>query len=446
SDLNFANRTKPCMQYQIKRCSAPCIGYITHHEYIKLVSQAKAFLAGQSSKIIKETATKMENASKNLDFEKAAVFRDRINALRQIHGHKTPAQASNADVIAIKQTGGQSCIHIFFFRGGYSCGNCSFFPSQAKGADENVILEAFVSQFYSRHTPPLEIILNISLPNQELIHKALEQKLENKIKITVPIRGNKKKLVEQVLVNAKEALARRFADKATQKQLMNKVAETFELPFVPSRIEVFDNSHIQGTNAVGCMIAAGQEGFIKSSYRKFNIRNTVGDDYGMMREVFTRRFTKITKDNTPDIVLIDGGRGHLNVVLEVFSELKIKNITAIAISKGRDRNAGKELFHCQNKETFSMPFDDSVLYFLQRLRDEAHRFAIGSHRAKRLKDIYSSPLDNIPRIGAKRKKALLHHFGSARAVSDAGIDDLNAVDGINAKIAKNIYDYFHSSS
>lgn len=459
SDSVFESRTRPCLLYQIKRCSAPCVGYIDEESYAKLIDETIVFLDGKSRKVQSHLSKLMDTASERLDFEQAASYRDRIHALTAIQAHQgiNPKNTEEADVFAAKREGGQVCIQVFFFRAKQNWGNRAYFPRHDKSETLADVLESFLAQFYDNKPPAKLILLNLGLANQHLLADALSIKAERKISIFVPKRGERRDLVNHALVNAREALARRFAESASQRRLLEAVADTFDLDRPPQRIEVYDNSHIQGTNAVGAMIVGGPEGFQKNEYRKFNIRSdaiTPGDDYGMMRQVLTRRFTRLLKETAeanadderpwPDLVIIDGGRGQLGVARDVFAELGVDGVPLVAIAKGPDRNAGRERLHMLNHPSFILEPNSPVLYYLQRLRDEAHRFAIGSHRSRRKKDISASPLDDVPGIGAKRKRALLHHFGSARSVKQAGLADLEAVEGISQSMAKRIYDYFHN--
>ena len=453
-DTVFAARTRPCLLFQIKRCSAPCVGRISREDYDRLVDQARNFLSGHSQEVQREIAAHMEQASANLAFEEAALYRDRIRALARVQARQdiNPQDVDEADVIALHQAGGQCCIQVFFFRSGCNFGNRAFFPSQTQDSAPAEVLAAFLGQFYADKTPPREILLSDALAAEDeaLIAEALAEKAGRKVILAVPRRGDRKKLVEHAYDNARDALGRRMAESSVQLKLLEGIGELFGLDRAPERIEVYDNSHIQGREPVGGMIVAGPDGFNKNEYRKFNIRSTEitpGDDYGMMREVLTRRFRRALQDEGraawPDLVLIDGGAAQLKVAEEVFTELGVEDVTLVAISKGPDRNAGRERFHRPGQASFSLAPNDPLLYFLQRLRDEAHRFAIGSHRARRAKAIGASPLDEIAGVGPGRKKALLHRFGSAREVGEAGIEDLATVPGINRTLAKKIYDHFH---
>lgn len=456
SDSVFSNRTRPCLLYQIKRCSAPCVDRIDEQGYGELVSQARAFLTGESQKIQQGFAKLMQQASDEMDYEAAAGYRDRIRALTRVQAHQgiNLAGVGEADVIAAHQAGGQTCVEVFFFRGGRHFGNRAYYPSHAKDEDEAQVLEAFIGQFYDNKSPPKAVMVSHKLPNQMLIADALSVNAERKVQVTCPSRGDKRALLEHALNNAREALGRRLSESASQRRLLEGLADALDLDGAPERIEVYDNSHISGTKAIGGMIVAGPEGMMKNAYRKFNIKNPEtepGDDYAMMHEVLTRRFSRALKEDPdkklnqwPDLVLVDGGAGQLGVALKVFEELGIDDVTVAAIAKGPDRNAGRERIFLPEKEPISLPPRDPVLYFLQRLRDEAHRFAIGFHRQKRGKTVTQSRLDGVPGIGPKRKKALLHHFGSAASVEQAGLADLEAVEGVSSAMAKKIYDWFHS--
>ncbi|HIJ63532.1 MAG TPA: excinuclease ABC subunit UvrC, partial [Rhodospirillaceae bacterium] len=457
SDSIFDSRSRPCLLYQIKRCSAPCAERIDHGAYEQLVAQARAFLSGHSQDVQRSLAEAMERSAEALDYEEAAVYRDRIRAMARIQAHQdiNPSEVEDADVVALHQAGGQACLQVFFFRAGCNFGNRAFFPAQTQDEPPEAILAAFLGQFYADKPVPREILLSHPLvaEDETLLSEALSQRSGHRVTLSAPKRGDRRRLVGHAYDNAREALGRRMAESSAQRQLLDGLAELFGLLNPPERIEVYDNSHIQGSNAVGAMIVAGAEGFSKNEYRKFNIRSTEltpGDDYGMLREVLERRFRRIQKEDPdrrsagwPDLVLIDGGPGQLQAALEVFAELGIDDVFLAAIAKGPDRNAGHERLHLADRPPFSLPPNDPVLYFLQRLRDEAHRFAIGSHRARRAKAQGTSPLDEVAGIGARRKKALLHHFGSARAVSEAGLADLEAVEGISRTMAKKLYEHFH---
>jgi len=477
TDSVFDARTRPCLLFQIKRCSAPCTGEISKADYAELVSESRDFLQGKSRRTQEHLAEQMEAASTKLDFEGAAIYRDRIRAPTNIQSHQgiNPQSVTDADVFAVAEESGQTCVQVFFFRGGQNWGNRAYFPRHDKDFSRAEVLDAFLAQFYDDRPSPPKIFLSDDVPGKTLLGEALTIRAERRVVVSVPQRGEKRELVEHALRNAKDALGRRQAESATQRKLLGELAEIFGLENPPVRIEVYDNSHIQGTNQVGGMIVAGPEGFLKNQYRKFNIKGTdiePGDDYGMMRQVLTRRFTRLLKESTaaaeqegkpdtpqtqeqalddrrangwPDIILIDGGPGQLSVTVDVMTELGIDDVTIVSIAKGPDRNAGRERFFMPGRDPFSLPDKSPALYFLQRLRDEAHRFAIGSHRARRAKQAKSNPLDNVPGVGASRKRALLHHFGSAKAVSRAGLTDLNAVEGISEKVAKAVYDHFHGT-
>jgi excinuclease ABC subunit C len=455
ADTVFANRTRPCLLFQIKRCSAPCVGRIDEAEYGKLVGQAKAFLAGKASTVQKELAAEMEQAAEALEFEHAAAARDRIRALTFVQGNDVvnPASLTDADVIAAWQTAGQTCVQVFFVRGGRNNGNRAFFPTHTKGEETPEVLAAFIAQFYDDKPPPPVLLINHAVPEQELVAEALALKAGRKVEIAVPQRGEKRAVVEHAETNAREALERKLAESAGQAKLLEGVATLFGMPAPPERIEVYDNSHIMGTNPYGVMIVAGPEGFDKAAYRKFGIRGPVtpGDDFGMMREVLQRRFSRALKEQAegapptdwPDIVLIDGGAGQLSAARSVLDDLGVADVKLIAIAKGPDRDAGREWFHTDGMAPFQLPPRDPVLYFLQRLRDEAHRFAITTHRAGRSKAIRVSELDEIQGIGSARKRALLNHFGSARGVKMAGLADLEAAPGISHETARRVYAHFH---
>ena len=455
SDSVFAGRTRPCLLFQIKRCAAPCVERIGHAEYLALVEGARAFLSGRSQRIQRELAAAMETASEAMEYERAAVLRDRIRALARIQAHQdiNSADLEEADVVALHQAGGGVCVQVFFFRSGVNYGNRAYFPVHAQDAEAAEIMAAFLGQFYADKRPPAEILVNVEPIEAAIIARALSEKAGGKVTVTAPKRGDRAKLMEHAADNAREALGRRMAESGAQRKLLEGLAAAFGLDAAPERVEVYDNSHIQGSDAVGAMIVAGPDGLMKAAYRKFNIKSgdiTPGDDFGMMREVLTRRFKRAQKEDPdqdrglwPDLVLIDGGQGQLNAALSVLADLGIDDVTLVGIAKGPDRNAGRERFFLPGKPPLSLPPRDPVLYFLQRLRDEAHRFAIGTHRAKRSKGLSQSLLDEVPGIGARRKKALLHHFGSARAVAEAGMADLEAVDGISRTMARKIHDHFH---
>ena len=455
SDSIFAARTRPCLQFQIKRCTAPCVGYVDHETYDAVVEEARAFLSGRSAEVQSHFAEEMQAAAKALDFEAAAQYRDRIRALTQVQAHQdiNVEEVGDADVIAAYEDGGTTCIQVFFFRTGQNFGNRTYFPAHAKDQDAGEVLEAFIGQFYAGTRPPKLILVSHMPAEQALVEEALAVRAGHKVTLHAPVRGARRKVIDHAIANAKEALARRMAESASQRKLLEGVGEVFGLEAAPERIEVYDNSHVSGSNPVGAMIVAGPEGLVKKAYRKFNIRGPVepGDDYAMLREVMTRRFSRALREDPdraegswPDLVLIDGGAGQLSGAREALTELGIDDVPLAAISKGPDRNAGREHFHVAGRESFMLAPRDPTLYFLQRLRDEAHRFAIGSHRTRRSGDIVRSELDEVQGIGRARKKALLHHFGSAAAVARAGLADLEAVAGISKGVAKKIYDHFHA--
>ena len=453
SDSIYEARTRPCMLHQIKRCSAPCTGEIELEDYSRLIGDAEDFLTGKSASLRQRLQSQMSDASADLNFEKAAELRDRLHAMSQVSGASgsiNPTTFGEGDVIAIHSEGGQSCVQVFFFRAGQNWGNNSYFPRHTKEDDIADVIDAFIAQFYLNKPIPKNIFVNHTLPNKELLVTGLSERAGRTIKISKPARGEKKMLVARAEKNAQEALARKMAETASQKRLLKELQTAFNLDEMPNRIEVYDNSHIQGTNAVGAFIVAGIEGLRKKEYRTFNIKDVEtepGDDYGMMREVFRRRFSRLMKDDQlewPDIVLIDGGKGQLSVVKGTLDEMgATEKTTLVAIAKGPDRNAGRETFFIPGRAPFTMPPNTPALYYLQRLRDEAHRFAIGKHRAKRKKQMITSPLDGITGIGPGRKKALLAHFGSAKAIKTASVEDLALVEGVSAKLAKQIHDYFN---
>ncbi len=454
SDAVYAARTRPCLLYQIKRCSAPCVGRISETDYQGLVADAKAFLVGREQGVKEELAVAMEAASEALDFEQAALYRDRLRALAHIQSHQDVnlEGMNDADVVAAVAEGGVVCVQVFFFRAGRNYGNRAYFPAHDKAVDSESVLAAFLAQFYDNKPPPPLVLVSHAVPQQSLLQEALSQRAERKVTVSVPQRGAKRSLMQQALTNAREALGRRLAEASSQNRLLTALAERLDLEAPPQRIEVYDNSHIQGSNAYGAMIVAGPEGFTKQAYRQFGIKGKGGgDDYAMMEEVFTRRFTRALKEDPdregktwPDLVMIDGGRGQLQVVQKVLVELGIEDLDLVAVAKGPDRDAGRERLFRPGQEPMLLEPRDPVLYFIQRLRDEAHRFAIGTHRQGRTKSRLTSALDNVPGIGAKRKKALLMHFGSARAVSRAGLADLEAVPGISRSVAQKIHDHFHA--
>ncbi len=455
SDAMFAGRTRPCLLYQIKRCSGPCCGKISEADYARLVRDAEEFLEGRTHGVQEALAREMAEASAALEFERAAALRDRINALTQVQSAQgiNPRSTREADVIALHMEGGQACVQVFFIRAHQNWGNRDFYPRTGAGAEESEVLEAFIGQFYANKAPAPLLILSHPIENADLMEEALSQKAGRRVRLIVPRRGEKAELVENALRNARESLARRMAESASQARLLAGLAEAFGLAAPPGRIEVYDNSHIQGAHPVGAMIVAGPEGFMKSQYRKFNIRGAdiaPGDDFAMMKEVLTRRFRRLMKEDParegggwPDLLLIDGGAGQVSAVAGVLEELGVKGVPIVGVAKGEDRNAGREEFHLPGRPPLALRHNDPVLYFIQRLRDEAHRFAIGTHRARRSKAISATPLDEVPGVGAARKRALLARFGSARAVSRAGVQDLCAVEGISEKLARQIYDFFH---
>jgi excinuclease ABC subunit C len=455
SDSMFESRTRPCLLFQIKRCSAPCVGRVTPEQYADQVADAERFLEGKSTQVQAELAAQMALASEQMEFERAAALRDRIRALTQVQSAQgiNPRGVAEADVIALHMEGGQACVQVFFIRANQSWGNRDFYPRTGSGAEAPEILEAFISQFYDDKDPPRLILLSHPVENEDLVAQLLADRAGRKVELAVPQRGEKAELVENAARNARESLARRMAEGAAQSKLLAGLAEAFDLDAPPRRIEVYDNAHIQGSDAVGGMIVAGAEGFIKGQYRKFNIKGEagkLGDDFGMMKEVLTRRFERLLKedpdrktDGWPDLLLIDGGAGQVSAVGEIMAELGVDDIPFIGVAKGIDRDAGKEEFHRPGEPPFALQRNDPVLYFVQRLRDEAHRWANGAHRAKRAKAVGVTPLDDIPGVGATRKRALLAHFGSAKAVARAGLSDLTAVPGISEAMAQTIHDYFH---
>ncbi len=461
SDSIFASRTRPCLQYQIRRCSGPCCGRVEKAEYDLMVDEVRDFLSGKSRQVQNRLTGRMLRASEALDYEAAATYRDRIKALNQIQAHQgfTTARLADADVIAAHCEAGQTGVQVFFFRAGQNFGNRSYFPSHAQEADPEHLLGAFVGQFYQNKQVPKLILTSHAVEDAELIERALSQHAGHRVRLLCPQRGEKRTLVEHAVRNAREALARRLSESRSQRRLLERLAHTFGLDRSPERIEVYDNSHIAGGHATGAMIVAGREGLVKNAYRKFTIKQaagqdfTPGDDYAMMREVLTRRFNRLLKEDPegersdwPDLVLLDGGQGQLNIGLDVFADLGVRDVAIAAIAKGPDRNAGRERIFRPDTEPLQLDERDPVLYFLQRLRDESHRFAIGSHRSKRSRSIGRSILDSVPGIGRARKRALLHHFGSAQSVEQAGLTDLQQVDGISKTVAQAIYDHFHGDS
>ena len=462
-DSVYEARSRPCMLHQIKRCAAPCVGLIAPEDYEQLVTQATDFLRGKAVDLQKQLAAEMEVASTKMEFEKAAQLRDRIRSLAHVRAGQSinPDGLEEADIFAVALEGGQSCVQVFFIRAGQNWGTRAFYPRHEKDATAEDILAAFLVQFYDTRPAPRLILTNAVPTQADLIGEALELSASHKVEIRTAKRGSKRELVAQATRNAEEALARKLAESASQQRLLKEVAKTFDLAAPPTRIEIYDNSHIQGSNMVGGMVVAGEDGFIKSQYRKFNIKDpniSPGDDYAMMREVMYRRFSRLLKeadetnkpikdlDTYPDLVLIDGGLGQLSAVTETLTKLGLttEDITLVSIAKGVERNAGREQFFRPNKPPFRLPEKAPVLYYLQRLRDEAHRWAIGSHRSKRSADIRKNPLDEIAGIGPTRKKALLHHFGSAKGVAKAKLSDIANVEGIREALAERIYGYFHS--
>ena len=500
SDPFFESRTRPCLLHQIKRCSAPCTNEISFSDYAVLVREANAFLSGRSKAVKDELAAEMEKASLGLDFERAAVYRDRLAALSAIQAHQgvNPRGVEEADVFALHQQGGFTCVEVFFFRTGQNWGNRAYFPKADRSISPGEILAAFLAQFYDDKPCPRLILISHGIEDRALLAEALSTKSGHRIEVTVPQRGEKKDLIGHALANAREALGRKLAETSSQERLLRQLAETFGLPGVPRRIEVYDNSHIQGSNAVGAMVVAGPEGFRKKEYRKFNIRSadlTPGDDFAMMREVLSRRFKRLLAEAPlpslvaaevgpvqpdregrrpgmsapagtplpqgerelqaesdeqdespwPDLVLIDGGQGQLNAAREVLAPLGL-DVPLVAIAKGPDRDAGRETFFIPGRDSFKLPPRDPVLYFVERLRDEAHRFAVGSHRARRMRDLREAGLQEIAGIGPSRKRALLHHFGTLKAIERASVTDLMQVDGISGETARRIYEFFHEGA
>jgi excinuclease ABC subunit C len=469
TDSFFESRTRPCLLYQIKRCAGPCTSEIDFPGYTELVREANDFLSGRSRAVKQLLAAEMEKASNDLEFERAALYRDRLAALSAIQSQQgiNPRTVEEADVFAIHQEGGYSCVEVFFFRTGQNWGNRAYFPRADKSLLSEEVLGSFLSQFYDDKPPPRQILLSHRVEDQGLLGEALSVKAGFKVEVSTPQRGEKKELVAHALTNAREALGRKLADTATQARLLQGLATTLGLPRVPRRVEVYDNSHIQGTNAVGAMIVAGPEGLLKNQYRKFNIKSqglTPGDDYAMMREVLERRFKRLLNEapqghepvspqevddavpQWPDLVIIDGGQGQLNAVRAIFTELNLTQVALIAVAKGPDRDAGRETLFMPDRPSIKLEPRDPVLYFIQRLRDEAHRFVIGSHRKLRKKDIREAGLQEIPGIGPSRKRALLHHFGTLKEIERASLADLGKVPGVSAESARKIFDFFHPNS
>ena len=462
TDGFFESRTRPCLLYQIRRCAGPCTGEIDFPGYTELVREATDFLSSRSDAVKQQLAGEMERASSELEFETAALYRDRLAALSAIQSQQgiNPRTVEEADVFAIHQEGGYSCVEVFFFRTGQNWGNRAYFPRAEKSFTPEEVLSSFLAQFYDDKPPPRLVLLSHAIEEADLLADALSVKAGRKVEVSAPKRGEKKELVGHALINAREALGRKLADTATQGRLLEALATTLGLPHPPKRIEVYDNSHIQGSNAVGAMIVAGPDGFAKNQYRKFNIKSeglTPGDDYAMMREVLERRFKRLinpseengakAKDDEfpqwPDLVIIDGGRGQLNAAREIFDSLGLDQVSLMAVAKGPDRDAGRETLFVPDREAIKLEPRDPVLYFIQRLRDEAHRFVIGSHRKLRKKDIREAGLQEIPGIGPSRKRALLHHFGTLKEIERASIADLGKVPGVSAESARKIFEYFH---
>jgi excinuclease ABC subunit C len=470
TDAFFESRTRPCLLYQIKRCAGPCTQEIDFPGYTELVREANEFLSGRSRLVKQELAVEMEKASADLEFERAGLYRDRLAALSAIQSQQgiNPRTVEEADVFAIHQEGGYSCVEVFFFRTGQNWGNRAYFPRADKTVPPEEVLGSFLTQFYDDKPPPKLVLLSHKIEDEALLAEALCVKSGQKVEVSTPQRGEKKELVAHALTNAREALGRKLADTATQRRLLEGLATRLQLPRVPKRIEVYDNSHIQGSNAVGAMIVAGSDGFLKNQYRKFNIKSqglTPGDDYAMMREVLERRFKRLlteapaagglralfTRDDDavpqwPDLVVIDGGLGQLNAVREIFQELGLKDVSLIAVAKGPDRDAGRETLFMPDRPSIKLEPRDPVLYFIQRLRDEAHRFVIGSHRKLRKKDIREAGLQEIPGIGPSRKRALLHHFGTLKEIERASVADLGKVPGVSAESARKIFEFFHPNA
>lgn len=467
TDAVFESRTRPCLLFQIKRCAGPCTGEVSGDDYAALVKEAKLFLSGRSQAVKQLLARQMEEAAESMEFERAAVYRDRLAALSAVQATQgiNPRGVEEADVFAAVQEGGQTCIQVFFFRTGQNWGNRAYYPKADRSLEAAEVLSSFVAQFYDDKPPPSQVLLSHDLEDQAVLAEALTARAGRKVEVTTPKRGEKKDLVDHAAQNAREALGRQLAESASQLKLLQGLASAFALPGPPRRIEVYDNSHIMGTNAVGGMIVAGPEGFRRRDYRTFNIKSDIapGDDFGMMREVLERRFKRLVKDaakpaengaegatedaepdsSWPDLVVIDGGPGQLSAAQAILTDLGITDVPLVAIAKGRDREAGRETFHMPGREPFRLEPRDPVLYFIQRLRDEAHRFAIGTHRGRRKKDIRSAGLAEIGGIGPARKRALLNHFGTLKAIERASLDDLQRAPGINAATAQAVYNFFH---
>ena len=455
ADPVYANRSRPCLLYQIKRCSAPCVGLISPEAYGELVEEAADFLDGRSTRVQERLAVEMSEAAAAMEYERAAALRDRIRALSSVQARQdvNVEAVSEADVFALHLEGGQACVQVFFYRGGQNWGNRAYFPRLPPEADEEMILDAVIGQFYATRPAPGLLLLSHKLEKSALMEAALSESSGRKVEIQVPQRGEKKVLVEQALRNARESLARRMADSAAQGRLLTRLAEALDLDAPPARVEVYDNSHIMGREAVGAMIVAGPEGFIKNDYRKFNIKGedlTPGDDFGMMKEVLRRRVERLQREDPdrvkghwPDLMIIDGGAGQLSAAEAILTELGAEDLALLAIAKGQDRDAGKEILHRPGRTPFALPHRDPTLYFLQRLRDEAHRFAIGAHRARRAKTAALNPLDEIEGVGPSRKRAILAHFGSAKAAAEADVTELTRVSGVSEALARRIYEHFH---
>ncbi len=457
-DSMFANRTRPCLLHQIKRCCAPCVGYVSEEAYAEMQEDAIRFLEGRSTRVQETLATEMAKAAEAMEYERAAALRDRIRALTAVQASQdvNPEGVEEADVVALHEEGGQACVQVFFYRANQNWGNRAYFPRTVSGAEPEEVLEAFLAQFYGGKQPARLILTSHALPGAALLEEALSITAARRVAIASPKRGEKRRLLDDALRNARESLARRMAESASQARLLDALAEAFGLDAAPRRIEVYDNSHIMGSNAVGAMVVAGPDGFVKGQYRKFNIRAeglTPGDDFGMMREVLTRRFARLLKEDPdrekgdwPDLVLIDGGQGQVSAAVTALDELGVDDVALVGVAKGVDRDAGKEEFHVPGRRAFALPHRDPTLYFVQRLRDEAHRFAIGAHRARRAQATTQTPLDDAPGIGPARKRALLAHFGSAKAVSRAGVEDLMKVEGVSEKTAEALYAFFHGAA
>ena len=455
TDSQFEGRTRPCLNYQIKRCSAPCVGFVSPEDYAATVRDAERFLRGETTKIQAELADAMERASREMEFERAAALRDRIKAMTNVQATQgvNPQGVPEADVVGLHLEGGQACVQVFFIRANQNWGNRDFYPKVADDMSAAEVMEAFLGQFYDGREPPRLVLLSHGVEEGDLMREALSAKARRRVELLVPQRGEKVDLVQGAVRNARESLGRKMSESATQARLLRGLADAFDLPEPPRRVEVYDNSHIQGAHAVGAMVVAGPEGFEKSQYRKFNIRGeelTPGDDFGMMKEVLKRRFKRLLKEDPdrqsglwPDLLLIDGGAGQVSAVRAIMEELGVGDVPMVGVAKGVDRDHGKEEFHRTGARPMALPRNDPVLYFVQRMRDEVHRFAIGTHRAKRSKALVANPLDEVAGVGPGRKRALLAHFGSAKAVSRAALADLKVVDGISDALAETIHRHFH---